>query len=321
MSGRTEVFVETEEEMKELKAKQTILVVDDMPINIQVLARALKSDYHVKIATNGFTAIEIANSEEQPDLILLDIMMPDMDGYQVCENLKDNKQTRDIPIIFISAKNEVENETKGLELGAVDYITKPFHLAIVKARVKTHLDLRRKNLILENLASLDGLTGIANRRSFTEVLDREWKRANRSSTPLSLILMDIDFFKNFNDNYGHTEGDRCLKEIARTLSISLKRESDFIGRYGGEEFVALLADFPNKEAADHAEYLRQRVVSLNIAHGFSETAEMVTLSLGVATTIPSKDTKNTPTMLLEAADKMLYEAKRSGRNRVRTTTL
>lgn len=294
-------------------SKQRILIVDDMPTNIKILGEMLRTDYEITVATTGPKALKIA--EEQPlDLILLDIMMPDMDGYAVCRELKTRSRTKNIPVIFITTKNESDDEVKGLELGAVDYITKPFHLPIVKARVRTHLDLKRKYDILEAMVSLDGLTEIPNRRSFDELLQMEWKRNMRGSKPLTLFMMDIDFFKQYNDHYGHTAGDDCLKLVAQALNGTLQRAGDLVARYGGEEFAALLPETDAISARALAERMRESVEALGIPHSTSLVADHVTISLGVVSMIPTSSTS--PVTLIDAADAMLYKAKRSGRNRV-----
>ncbi|MBW2303985.1 MAG: PleD family two-component system response regulator [Deltaproteobacteria bacterium] len=297
-----------------LDKKQTILIVDDAPANIKVLGEALRDEYKVRMAVSGSKGLEIATSSNPPDLILLDIVMPDLDGYEVCRRLKAMKSTQNIPIIFITGKTEEEDETKGLELGAVDYITKPFSLPIVKARVRTHMELKRHRDLLENLSTLDGLTGIPNRRRFDEFLEREWSRALREPELLSLVLMDIDFFKAFNDTYGHGAGDDCLRKVAKTLSVQAKRPMDFVARYGGEEFVCVLPGTDLDGAIQVAENMRRKIESLNIPHSRSAVADRVTISLGVATTIPSKRLR--PQDLVEGADKALYKVKNGGRNRV-----
>ncbi|MFV2081018.1 MAG: diguanylate cyclase [bacterium] len=299
--------------------KQKILITDDIPANITVLGEVLREEYEIIIATNGEKALEIAASEDSPDLILLDIMMPGMDGYEVCRRLKEDEKTIGIPVIFITAKNEIDDETRGLDLGAVDYITKPFQIPIVKARVRTHLELKRKNDILENIAALDGLTGIPNRRQFDETVQREWLRCLRQGVPLSLIMMDIDFFKKYNDAYGHTAGDECLRRVALALKSSVRRAADLMARYGGEEFAAILPDTHSEGAAFVAERIRSSVESEGIPHEYSEVADHVTLSVGAATKIPQMD--STASEIIEAADRMLYEAKDGGRNSVRSTDL
>ncbi len=291
-----------------------ILIVDDTPGDIKIIGEALKHDRKVIFATTGEDALSLA-IESPPQLILLDIMLPGIDGYEVCRRLKSDKKTRDIPIIFITAKNRQEDEAMGLGLGAVDYITKPFFVPIVKARVQTHLELKQHRDMLERLTSLDGLTGIPNRRRFDEYLDQEWKRAVHDSASLSVIMMDIDFFKPFNDNYGHCAGDECLKQIAGALEGSLKRPADFVARYGGEEFAAIMPGTDIKTAVSTAETIRSNVESLDIRHSYSRVAQHVTMSMGAASAFPSHDCSRTS--LLEAADQLLYKAKTTGRNQVK----
>ena len=239
--------------MKTVNRKQQILVVDDSPANIRLLAAALKNKYDVTAATNGPAALEIARSADAPDLILLDIMMPGIDGYQVCRELKSEVTTKDIPVIFVTSKSDQSDETTGLELGAVDYITKPFSLPVVQARVQTHLELKRKTDFLEELSYLDGLTGIPNRRRFDLTMEREWRRAAHAKSWLSVIMADIDFFKAFNDYYGHSKGDECLKLVAMGLNTVAKRPGDFLARYGGEEFALVLPGSDENGAAAAAE--------------------------------------------------------------------
>lgn len=299
--------------------KPMILIVDDVPINIQVLTQSLKDPYHVKVATTGAKALEIAVSETPPDLILLDIIMPGMDGYEICRRLKSEDRTRSIPVIFITVQDRVEHEMAGLELGAVDYITKPFELPIVQARVRTHLELKRKTDMLEELAFMDGLTSIGNRRRFDETLPREWRRCGRKRLPVSLVMMDVDSFKPFNDHYGHAPGDECLRQVARTLERALLRGGDLVIRYGGEEFVAVLPETDPEGALCVAERMRLAVEQLAILHEFSRTDDVVTLSFGVATVIPSKE--GSPSELIEAADEMVYAAKEAGGNQCRAVVL
>ncbi len=292
--------------------KHKILIVDDQYINIQVLYDILKEDYILFFALTGEDALRIAY-EEQPDLILLDALMPEMTGYEVCSILKETPEFSDIPIIFISALNEIEDETKGLELGAIDYITKPISASIVKVRVKNHLELKRQRDVLKNLSSLDGLTGVANRRRFDEILEREWLRMRRNQQSLSLILLDVDFFKKYNDHYGHLEGDDCLKMVAQTLQHALCRPTDVLARYGGEEFACVLAETNLTGAEVVAEKMRRDIFNLHLPHQNSDVASYVTISLGVASIVPSTETK--PKFLIDMADQCLYESKRRGRNR------
>ena len=297
------------------QTKQTILIVDDEPLNIKVLSQALSPWYRVKAATNGRDAINISNSEDPPDLILLDISMPDMDGYQVCQELKSSHETKDIPIIFLTGKNSTEDEAKGLELGAADYIAKPFSLPIVMARIRNQILLKIKTDMLEKLVSVDSLTEVANRRRFDELLTEELGRSIRSNGFLSVIMIDVDFFKNLNDNYGHAAGDVCLKQVAQSLKNTVRRSADSIARYGGEEFVAILPDITHDDALAVAEKLRENVARLEIRNPTQANKNnSVTVSLGVATVQPLKGFNEDA--ILKLADKALYEAKQSGRNRV-----
>jgi diguanylate cyclase (GGDEF)-like protein len=294
------------------ESQPLILIVDDVPANIQVLAEMLRKEYRIKFATSGVAALELASREDQPDLILLDVMMAGMDGYEVCRRLKEQPSTRGIPIIFVTARDDAPDEQRGLDLGAVDYIGKPFQIPVVKARIRNHLNLKRKTDLLESLALLDGLTNIPNRRSFDDALDREWRRACRGNEPLSVVMADIDFFKKYNDQYGHGAGDNCLKVVAEALKGSLIRPADGVFRYGGEEFAAILPATDFKGAASVTEHFRQAVESLGIAHAQSTAADHVTLSVGFAAAHPSGP--ENIAAVLEAADKMLYQAKSSGRN-------
>jgi diguanylate cyclase (GGDEF)-like protein len=302
-----------------IESKQTVLVVDDEPLNIKVLSQALSPWYRVKAATNGQDALKIASSDDPPDLILLDVAMPGMSGYQVCDQLKSNHVTRNIPVIFITARNSNEDEAYGLELGAVDYITKPFSLPIVMARIRNQLLLKIKTDMLEQLVSIDSLTELANRRRFDEVLDQEWRRCVRNGTPLSIIMIDVDFFKLLNDSYGHAAGDVCLKQIAQTLKSTTRRSSDTVARYGGEEFCAILPGIAHKDALQLAENMRHNVEQQQIPHPKSPLGPAVSISLGVATATP--DISTLPTGLLSQADEMLYQAKTSGRNQVKGVDL
>ncbi|PGH53039.1 diguanylate cyclase response regulator [Azospirillum palustre] len=302
--------------MADLRPK--ILVVDDIPSNVHVLSRILKDDYDIYFATDGEKALDLVQAR-MPDLVLLDIMMPGMDGFEVCRRIKADPAIHDIPVIFISAKSEVEDETLGLEVGAIDFITKPISPPIVKARVRNHLLLKRQTDLLRSLSFLDGLTGIANRRRFDDAMVREWRRCARSNLPLSLIILDVDHFKAYNDHYGHQAGDECLRMLAELLSDRAKRPSDLVARYGGEEFVCLLPETDGPGAVRVAEGFRTGVAECRIPHAQSPVIPYVTISLGVATVIPSAD--GSPEQLAEMADQLLYRAKRAGRNRVQDATV
>lgn len=294
-------------------SKPPILIVDDMPTNIRVLADALRAEYYVRVATSGQAALDII-AKNKPVLIFLDVMMPGMNGYEVCRRLKQQPETKDILVIFVTAKNNIIDEEAGLNLGAVDYIIKPFHMSIIKAKVRNHINLKLQSDLLESMAHIDALTGISNRRSFDEAIEREWKLAMRAGTPVSLIMVDIDHFKNYNDNYGHDMGDLGLKQVATALATVITRPSDMLARYGGEEFVALLPDTNIEGARLIAERFRSNIETLQLPHAYSDAASCITISVGLAGLIPKDE--NSAHELLKQADKMLYCAKESGRNRV-----
>lgn len=295
-----------------INRKPTVLLVDDMTTNLLLLNDLLKEDYEIKVAKNGKKAIEIALSDTQIDLILLDIMMPDLDGYEVCKILKNSEQSKNIPIIFVTAKDSQEDEEYGLNLGAIDYITKPFSKTIVKLRVRNHVELKLKNDILEELSMYDGLTHIPNRRYFDETFDRRYKEAMRQNEDLTVIMIDIDFFKPYNDNYGHGKGDEALRKVAIALKDTLKRPNDFIARYGGEEFVVLLSNLPQESISIVANELLDAVRDLNIEHLYSKVQNRITVSLGIFH--KTKDLNTTKEEMLKSADELLYKAKNSGRD-------
>jgi diguanylate cyclase (GGDEF)-like protein len=305
-----------------------ILIVDDNPTNLSVLSLALKEAGHkTRVAIDGESAVEQAQ-EDPPELILLDVQMPGMDGFEACARLKANPITRDIPVIFITAASDIENKIQGLSVGAVDYITKPFQHEEVLARVHVHLELRfltRKvqdqaielqtvNQKLQQLVHLDGLTGVANRRRFDEYLEQEWQRLAREQQPLSLILCDIDYFKPYNDYYGHQTGDECLQQVAQALNQTAKRPADLVARYGGEEFAIILPHTPSTGAICVAESLRGSVHQLAITHDRSQVSSHITVSLGICTQIPDQSLQ--PTSMITLADKALYIAKERGRNQL-----
>ena len=237
--------MDTRVQQQDSRAK--ILIVDDNKQNIELLMELFRGEFRVAAALNAQRAMKIALSDSPPDLILMDIIMPDIDGYELCAQLKENPATKNIPVIFVTAVSEVMDENRGFDLGAVDYITKPFHPPMVKARVRLHLNLKRKQELLERYAFLDALTEIPNRRRFDDIMDNEWNRAIRTETPLSVIFMDIDYFKKFNDTYGHGQGDECLRRVATAITRPMRRAGDFVARYGGEEFAAVLPYASNDE--------------------------------------------------------------------------
>lgn len=293
--------------------KAKVLIVDDDPLNRLVLEKTLADEHDVFLVENGEKALTFLKTTTV-DLIVLDIVMPGINGYEVLVQLKENPVTQTIPVIFISANTSHDDEAKGFDLGAMDYIAKPFSTVIVRARVRNQLLIKQKNDLLEMLASIDGLTEIPNRRYLDENLSREWRRSRRSSTPLSVILMDIDHFKRYNDCYGHRAGDDCLKRVAHALVGECQRGCDFVARYGGEEFAAVLPGMEKKEALAFANKLRDAVNSLNIPHKASLNADHVTISLGIATTETGQ--VYAEQVLLEEADLGLYQAKDSGRDQI-----
>lgn len=317
--------------------KGDILIVDDNPVNLDLLSgMLLDRGFRVRVATNGRRAISAAKSAV-PDLVMLDINMPEMDGYEVCRQMKDDASTRHVPVIFISALDNALDKVKAFSTGGADYVTKPFQFEEVLARIEIqlkisrlqkemerknaemelkNLQLDRANRMLRALSYLDGLTGIANRRHFEESLDQEWRRAIRSGAPLSLLMVDIDRFKALNDAYGHQYGDDCLRQVATTFADTLKRAGDLAARYGGEEFAVVLPATELEGAAAIGEIIRSSVEELAIAHDQSP-CQVVTVSVGAATSIPTEETAATE--LIDLADRALYQAKHAGRNRVATT--
>ncbi|MBX7222364.1 MAG: PleD family two-component system response regulator [Blastocatellia bacterium] len=315
------------------KSKGEILIVDDNPINLDLLSSMLREhSYRVRAAINGRRALMAVRSS-LPDLVMLDITMPEMDGYEVCRQLKSDELTRDIPVIFISALDEVLDKVKAFEVGGADYVTKPFQFGEVLVRIEnqlkisrlqremerknqelqqSYMQLERANRMLRSLSYLDALTGIANRRHFDETLDQEWRRACRTGAPVTLVMIDIDHFKAYNDNYGHQGGDECLRQVATTLSNTLKRAGDLAARYGGEEFAIILPGTDAEGAAQLAEEFRGKVEALQLEHAKS-ALRYVTISIGVATALPQESLSTDD--LIAAADKALYASKHGGRNR------
>jgi diguanylate cyclase (GGDEF)-like protein len=261
---------------------------------------------------DGAKAIEMAQ-QHLPDLILLDAIMPGMDGYAVCAALRAAPQLSDIPIIFVTALCQPEDETRALEAGAADFISKPFNIAVVRARVRTQLTVKRQADAMRELTMTDALTGVANRRNFNDTMAVEWRRCGRLLLPLSVIMIDIDHFKQYNDHYGHQAGDDCLQQIAAAMKRCAARPQDLLARYGGEEFILLLP----QEGPEGAEVVAQRMMAevrrLALPHALSPSAPHVTVSMGLASVIPPEGLS--PDSLIRSADSLLYRAKHSGRNR------
>jgi len=306
-----EDFVNKEEDqpMSNL-TKNSIMIIDDEKSNIIALTDILNTEYRVYAVRASLEAIEAAE-RNMPDVILLDIIMPEMDGYEVISELKSEKATADIPVIFITGLDDMSAEEKGLALGAADYITKPFHSSIVKLRVKNQVKILDQFRTIERLSLHDQLTGLPNRRNFETRMNHEWGRAHREKTPLSLLMIDIDNFKHYNDSFGHQQGDSALVTAAKTFRLALKRPGDFAVRWGGEEFIILLPNTNPDGAMEVAELLRRNVEN-TVIPGRIETK--VTVSVGVRTWTYGQDV--TIDELITNADTALYEAKRLGRNRV-----
>ncbi len=290
-----------------------LLVVDDQPINIQVLYRTFGADHQVFMATSGAQALQVAQ-QQLPDLILLDLELGDIDGFEVCQRLQQDELTAGIPVIFVTGHSNEAAETRGLQVGAVDFISKPVNPAIVRARVHTHITLKQQADQLRQYAFIDGLTGLHNRRALDERLEAELRHSMRSENALSVLLIDVDYFKKYNDLYGHLMGDEALRQVSGVLKACMLRPVDLATRYGGEEFACLLPETPLEGAVLVAERLCQQVARLAIPHTASEVSPWLSISIGVAAKPgrPGMQAKE----LLALADEALYSAKRGGRNRV-----
>ena len=293
--------------------KTSVLIIDDEQANRLMLVNILDPEqFTVYVRKSGREGIEAAE-ELLPDIILLDIIMPEMDGYEVITLLKSSHKAKNIPVIFITGLSEVSDEEKGLKLGAVDYITKPFSPEIVKLRINTQIKILNQIRTIERLSMTDQLTGLHNRRSFDSRFNSEWNRMLRECKPISILVMDIDKFKVYNDTFGHAQGDVALQSFAKTFSGTLKRPGDFAARWGGEEFIALLPDTDAKGALLIAENIRIAIFDMVIPSP-DKAGEKVTVSIGVNTHMDgdSEDIK----LFFANADEALYKAKENGRNRV-----
>ncbi len=289
-----------------LEDKACILLVDDEPANIQLIAGYIKDDYQIKVATSGEQSLKIANSNDKPDLILLDVDMPIMTGYEVCRKLKEKPETNTIPIIFITAMQTEEDEEKALELGAVDFLTKPVRPAILIARIRTQIILKKQHDALVNLAMRDQLTGLYNRHYLIEMANHRLARAMRQKVAVSVLILDVDHFKSINDNHGHTTGDIVLKSLADLLKQQCRQE-DILARFGGEEFLIVFDECDEKNATQIAERIKQKIEALQPAN------MTITASIGIAQLNTGKEGF---TELVKRADDSLYHAKNTGRNRV-----
>ena len=295
--------------------RSRILVIDDESTNLMILNEILANDAQVLMASDGIQGLELAR-RYKPDLIVLDIIMPGMDGFEVVHHLQQEAELAVIPVIFISAREDVASEEKGLRMGARDYIHKPFSASIVQARVRIQLQLENQRRLLAQQAGIDPLTAIANRRGFDERLVIEWSTAQREHSQLSLVMVDIDNFKLYNDTYGHLEGDQALQQVARLLNLHMKRPRDLVARIGGEEFVVLLPETTQEGAEGVMQEFLEALAALQIPHQASGTEHpWLSCSVGGVSCYPN--TEMQPDNALQVADDMLYMAKQEGRRCIR----
>lgn len=300
--------------LDELEQEQpTILIVDDERVNRTMLAQLLDPQYRVLLAKDGASALTIAAREaHRLMLILLDVSMPGMNGYEVLAQLRNQESTAGIAIIFITGQSDAAAEEYGLRLGAADYVSKPVRPAVVSVRVRNQIDLALQRRALQRLAQVDGLTNLANRRHFDDILQRSYRRCARTGEALGLALIDIDHFKQYNDHYGHVQGDEALRLVAATLRQYARQPCDLAARFGGEEFALILPG--HTEPLALVEQFREGIQRLSIPHAASATAEHLTVSCGVLTIAysGSQDMEG----WLQCVDSLLYSAKTEGRNRV-----
>lgn len=289
-----------------------ILIIEDSRAQAEYLKSILGPDYEVTICLKGEEGFRRAKVEAF-SLIFLDIIMPDIDGFTLLKKLQETVLTKYIPVILVSGLADVQHEEKGLTLGAVDYISKPFSPITVRARANIHIKLHHYQMHFMQQAMVDQLTGIANRRRYEDESILKWREATRLGLSFSICMFDIDKFKIYNDTFGHPAGDKVIAAVARTASSFLQRSTDFLGRYGGEEFVAILIGNDAKSAFEFLKTIRQAVEDLHIPHDPS-ASPWVTISIGGVTLLPKSD--DVFDNYLKIADNMLYNAKRYGRNRV-----
>ena len=327
----------------------SILIVDDSPDNRNLIKAILQADGYTDILTaqsahEAFNYLgltdDVRDSVTNVDVILMDIMMPDIDGIEACNLIRAKERLRNIPIIIVTAKSDTNNLQLAFAAGAIDFLTKPFNKVELLVRLRSILKLKHEmdrrrarekelqevtrlleeaNRTLYRLSSLDGLTGIHNRRRLDEFLAVEWNRAIEDGTPLSLIMADIDAFKAYNDTYGHLSGDDCLIQVANVLTRTLYRPCDIVARYGGEEFVAVLPKTTTEGAVVVAERMRAGIQALGIKHEKSTICDSLTISVGIATYFPGQ--VSTATELMSAADCAMFQAKRAGGNSVKVTNI
>jgi len=289
-----------------MEPKSTILIIDDTETNIGILSACLQDSYHLLTAKSGKQGINLANKSPKPDLILLDVEMPEMNGYDVCHELKSDSSTMNIPVIFVTGRLEVKDEEKGFAAGAVDYITKPIHPPLVVARVNTHITLKMQKDKLERMAMFDQLTDLYNRHFLFKAAKQKISSSLRHEFPLSIMIIDIDLFKSINDTHGHPSGDAVIRAVAKKIDSEFRGE-DITARFGGEEFVVVLCNCDLENAKVKAEQLRDKIEKLR------PIGITTTVSIGIS---QLDNEQESFTDLLEKADQALYTAKESGRNQV-----
>jgi len=294
--------------------KNSILIVEDDSLSIRALSEILRHDYTIYVEKKS-SKVNMLARRILPDLILLDVMMPDMSGFDVIRELKNNEATRNIPVIFVTGMTTSEDEAKGLSYGAVDYINKPFKESVVKMRVEHQIKIINLIRKLQDLSTTDELTGVGNRRYFFTEVNQEWERAKREQTPLGIMLLDLDYFKRLNDTYGHITGDEVLVHVAKTIRSGLRRATDKLSRWGGEEFAIIQPNTTPKGVRKIAEDIRRAVEESKLPIEGQEPIHL-TISIGVHCITPNPDDDYTVDNLIADADNALYEAKRTGRNKV-----
>ncbi len=290
--------------------KPKLLVVDDQAVNVRLIYELFQSEFDVYMATNGQAGL-VKAKQLYPDIILLDVVMPGLSGYDVCQELKADPELKSIPVIFITGQFNEDDEVRGFEMGAVDFIHKPINPVITRARVKTHVQHKLQNDVLRNIALLDGLTGIANRRRFDTEFNRMWRHCARENQFLSLVIIDIDFFKQYNDHYGHHEGDAVLRDVAHCIKSAIGRPQDLAARVGGEEFALLLPNTPLQNTFTILDRLLSKIKMLDMAHEKSPLGRL-SISAGCSSIVPGD--VQMLNELYQQADIALYRAKQQGRN-------
>ena len=303
-----------EELIEILGRRPKLLIVDDVPSIILQVRTLFQDKCEVFMSTDGETAIELAQTIE-PDVILLDINMPGMNGYSVCKHLELNPKTSEIPIIFLTGDSQDLSEELAFEMGAVDFIRKPLNLKVSSARTYTHLVNKLQSDLLKLASKQDGLTGLLNRAGLDEAFKRAWLECVRKKQSISILMIDIDYFKSYNDYFGHLAGDDCLKRISKAIANEAKKPLDSVARFGGEEFCCILPETDLKGALHFAKNIEESIRELKIPHPMSKVAcEYVTVSIGVASHIPGPTHELND--MLNYADQLLYQSKETGRNTI-----